>query len=445
MAAEVHSYDVDEKFEFGGSLKKNIFIVGGLGLVFLLIGLWQVMSGGGHEEHALMMEGLEGTAMSGGGESHGPTWITRVFANMWINNVYFTGIAVAGIFFFAIQYLAMAGWSVAFLRIMRSLGNFLPLAFILMLGGFFLASHDLFHWSHHSVYDPTSSDFDAIINAKKGFFFFPVSDHPTVPVFYIVRMVIFLGVWVLFWSIFGKESAAEDLEGDSTKRYRRLVKFSAAFIVFFGVSSSMSAWDWVMSIDTHWFSTMFGWYVFASWFVAALAGMTLIATILKEMGYLKIVNENHLHDLGKFVFAFSVFWTYIWFSQFLLIYYANIPEETVYFLERLSSDYYSKFIFINLFLNFLFPFLALMTRDAKRKTMMLKIVCSVVLVGHWLDFYLMVTPGTLKETGGFGLLEVGMAMVYFAIFAFMVFSGLSKQKLIPQNHPMLDECINHHT
>merc|ERR1711991_775488 len=123
-----------------------------------------------------------------------------------------------------------------------------------------------------------------------------------------------------------------------------------------------------MSIDTHWFSTMFGWYVFASWWVTGLALITYMLILLRDNGYMKFVNNSVLHDLGKFVFAFSIFWTYIWFSQFLLIYYANIPEETIYFRERLTSDYYSKIFFFNIVINFFFPFLALMTRDAKRKT-----------------------------------------------------------------------------
>jgi Ni/Fe-hydrogenase subunit HybB-like protein len=188
---------------------------------------------------------------------------------------------------------------------------------------------------------------------------------------------------------------------------------------------------------------MFGWYVFASWFVSGLAAITLVTVMLKEMGYLKLVNENHLHDMGKFVFAFSIFWTYIWFSQFLLIYYANIPEETIYFVDRLKSDYYSKFFFINLIMNFFFPFLVLMTRDAKRKMTMLKIVCTVVLAGHWIDFYLMITPGTLKANGGFGFLEIGLAMVYLSAFAYVIFNGLTKRGLVAQNHPMLEESIHH--
>lgn len=449
MAAEAHSYDPNEKFEFNGKFKKNVFIIGGVGLLLLIIGVIQALMGGGHgegEAHSMLMEGMEGTAMAGGGEHHGSSdGVKRIFANLWINNMFFTGIAITGVFFFAIQYVAKAGWSVGFLRIMNSFGRFLPIAFIMTIAVFLVAKYDLFHWTHDYLYDKSNpATYDAIIDGKKPYFFVPGSEATGFPIFYFARMVLFLGVWVVFWNAFTKNSDAEDQEG-GTKRYWKLVKMSAGFIVFFGLSSSISAWDWIMSIDTHWFSTMFGWYVFASWFVAALSGITLVAVLLKEAGYLSIVNENHLHDLGKFVFAFSIFWTYIWFSQFLLIYYANIPEETVYFIERLQSDQYSKFIFIGLIMNFIFPLLALMTRDAKRKGTMLKIVCTIVMVGHWLDFYLMITPGTLREAGGFGFLEIGMAMVYLAIFAFLMFSGLAKQNLLPKNHPMVEECANHHT
>ncbi len=206
----------------------------------------------------------------------------------------------------------------------------------------------------------------------------------------------------------------------------------------------MAAWDWILSIDTHWFSTMIGWYVFASWFVSGLAFITIIVVNLKERGYLSIVNSNHIHDLGKFVFAFSIFWAYIWVSQFLLIYYANIPEESVYFVERLNTDQYATVFYVILIMNFVFPFLALMTRDAKRHILFLKIVCPVVIVGHWLDFYLMVTPGTLNEQGGFGFLEIGMALVFGTAFLFVVLSSMAKMPLIAKNHPLLEESMHHH-
>ena len=188
---------------------------------------------------------------------------------------------------------------------------------------------------------------------------------------------------------------------------------------------------------------MFGWYVFASWWVSSLALITYMIIVLRDNGYLNFVNHSVIHDLGKYVFAFSVFWTYIWFSQFLLIYYANIPEETIYYVERLDSDFYYPFFLVNLILNFFFPFLFLMTRASKRFTRFLKVACPIVLFGHFIDFYLMVTPGVLKENGGFGFLEIGMLLLFLSAFLYVILNGLTKLPLVAKNHPMLDESLNH--
>ncbi|RAI90200.1 quinol:cytochrome C oxidoreductase [Algoriphagus yeomjeoni] len=429
MAHDVQHYNLDQKFDFTAATKKSVFTVLGIGAALLVIGILMAMFGGGHGEAAEA-------------EGHAFHWYERLYANLWINNVYFTGIAIIGVFFFAIQYAAQAGWSTAIIRVMLSLGNWLPIAGVLMIVTFFVANHDLFHWTHAYLFDKASPEYDHIIDGKGSFFYWPMAKG-TFPVFYIFRMVLFFGFWVFFFKKFQQFTYNEDIIGGTSSWYK-IRSWSAFFLIFFAVSSSISAWDWVMSIDTHWFSTLFGWYVFASWFVAGLSTITLLVIFLKSQGLLEMVNENHVHDLGKFIFGFTIFWTYLWFSQFLLIYYANIPEETVYFIERLSSDIYGPFIFVNLGLNFVLPFLLLMTRDSKRHGVFLKLVCALIIAGHWVDFFLMVQPGTLGHNGGVGFMEVGMFLVYGAAFTFVILSSLAKGNLVPKNHPMLEESYNHH-
>ncbi len=416
---------MDEKFEFTARSKKNLLITAGVGILLVILGILTI---GGHN-------GAEAET-----SHHAFHWTQRLFADLWINNVYFTGIAIIGVFFLAIQYAAEAGWSAYLKRIPEAFGYWLPFAFILMIGVFYIASHDLFHWTHETLYieflddGSKNPEYDHIIAGKEPFL------NTT---FYLLRMGSYFAIWFfLFWLI-RRESLAEDLDG-KVQHWHNMVKYSAIFIVFFAVSSSVATWDWILSIDTHWFSTLIGWYVFASWFVCGLAVITLIVINLKENGYLEFLTPNHLHDMGKFIFAFSIFWTYLWVSQFLLIYYANLPEETIYYYERINSDFYAPFFYVNLLLNFFFPFLALMTRDSKRHTIILKIVCVGVLIGHWLDFYLMVTPGVLKGNGGFGFMEIGVTLIYLAAFLFVVLSNLAKVPLIAKNHPMMEESLHHH-
>lgn len=380
----------------------------------------------------------------GGGEGHGEavTWLKRFAIDLWINHIYFFGIAIIGVFFFALQYAAQAGWSSQIKRVNLAFGNWLPIAFVLGLVLFFLFGHDIFHWTHSDLYE-AGDHYDPIIDGKAGFFFWPLENGGPIPGFFLIRYVLFFGAWILLMRKFYSLSATEDqLGGDDI--FWKLRRYSAVFLVIFAVSSSTSAWDWVLSIDTHWFSTMFGWYVFASWFVTGLAATTFLVISLKQAGYLPKVTSDHLHDLGKFMFAFSIFWTYIWFSQFLLIYYANIPEETIYFVERIRSDHFAPYFFINLIMNFFLPFLVLMTRDAKRHMTFLKIVAVLIMAGHWLDFFLMMTPGTLSDAGNIGFTEMGTALLFGSAFLFVALRSLRKLPLVPKNDPMLVESEHHH-
>ena len=229
-----------------------------------------------------------------------------------------------------------------------------------------------------------------------------------------------------------------------------------------------------MSIDAHWYSTLFAWYSTASAFVSMIALTILLIIFLKSNGYYKEVNENHLHDLGKFLFAISVFWTYLWFSQFMLIWYANIGEETIYFKERYNN--YPALFFGNLIINFLVPFFVLMRNDTKRKYGSLSFVAIVVLLGHWIDYFLMIKPGALinashsqghaEDHGGDaahavghgaehvsnfvagfsmpGLLEIGTFIGFLGLFMYVSLIVLSKSALVPKNDPYLEESMHHH-
>jgi len=425
---------LDEEFEFTAESKRRLIIGFGLGVALVAIGAYLLSSGAGsHEAH--------GAAHAAGAHEgheaghHAYKWTNRLWANIWLNAVYFTGASVIGMFFMSYNYLAQAGWSSAFKRIPEAMPAYLPYMGIVILGVFFIAGHDLFHWTNPALYDKSSPEFDPIINGKHGFLNTP---------FYVGRVLAYFALWYMLWRVLRNNSLQEDLYG-GTEYYNNSIKWGTAFLVVFGVTSSTSAWDFVMSIDTHWFSTMFGWYTLASWHVTGLAIITLTVVTLKERGYLKIVNESHLQDLGKFMFAFSIFWTYVWFAQFMLIYYANLPEEAIYYRERFSGygGIYKAPFFVNIFLNFVFPFLVLMTRDSKRTYIFLKLAAWGIIIGHYFDFYTNIMPGTVGEHGGFGPMEFGMILIFACGFIWSLSTQLTKANLIPKNHPMLEEALHH--
>ena len=357
----------------------------------------------------------------------------REWSNLLVDNFFFMAISLCGTFFVAVNYVAQAGWSAVVKRVPEAMGQFLPVSAIVMLVLFFVDGHNLYHWTHKELFDPASPEYDKIIAGKAGWLNMP---------FFVSRMVLYFAVWIGLTRIFRKESIAEDLDGD-IKHYRKCLTYGALFIIFFAASSSTSAWDFLMSIDTHWFSTMFGWYTFAGLFVSGLSVITLITIYLKSRGYMPEVNENHLHDLGKFMFAFSVFWTYLWFCQFMLIWYANLPEEVVYFQARWEHGY--KIIFIgNFFINFCMPFLVLMARDTKRNLKYLVAGALIIFCGHWMDVFLMVMPGTVGAEWGIGIPEIGTFLAFAGLFIWIVFHSLTKAALVPKHHPMLSESLHHH-
>jgi hypothetical protein len=460
-----HQVEVtEERYIYQDKTKKLVLYILIAGVLLFGLGLWMAIANEGHQadghgghgslNNSELVASTQQDAHHSeeAHEAHGhhesPVWLKRLKTSLWMNNTYFIGFGIIGLFFVAIQYAAMAGWSAGVKRIALAFGSWIPWVGLLTIVLFFVVKSDVFHWTHHDLYGKelengsANPDYDAIIDGKAPFFFFPLAGG-TFPLFFILRMVLFFGLWFVFYRAIYRNMVDEDLNGTTAYWYKNRGT-ATWFLLFFAVSSSVCAWDWVMSIDTHWFSTMFGWYVFASWWVTGLAAITLVAAHLKSAGYLKVVNSNHLHDLGKFVFAFSIFWTYIWFGQYLLIWYANIPEETVYFIERLETSPYSWIFYLNLILNFVLPFLLLMTRDAKRQISTLKLVCPIIIVGHWFDFYNMVTPGVMHQNGAVGFLEIGLALIYAAVLLMVVLGSLGKLPLYGKNDPMLEESLHHH-
>ncbi len=359
----------------------------------------------------------------------------RTFANLLLMGYYFTSVCAAGAFFIALQFVAQAGWSVAVLRIPQAFARILPVASLILIvicvSGLF--THNLYHhWNLEGISDPASPNYDKIIADKAAYLNAP---------FFIIRQIVFLAVYSIFAWMLVKFSYNEDKIG-GLSNYKKSFKYSAIFLVIFGFTTPIWSFDTVMSLEAHWFSTMFGWYNFAAMWVSGLCAITIVAILLKRSGYMNWLNDSHFHDLGKLIFAFSIFWTYVWFAQFLLIWYANMPEETVYFYKRWEPEY-KPWFWLNIIINFVAPVLILMTRDSKRKLNVLLGVSILLIAGHWLDYYLMIMPGTVEKHRGFGIIEIGTAIGFIGLFTWLMLSQLAKRALIPARHPFLDESIHH--
>lgn len=366
-------------------------------------------------------------AIMGSGDEH---FLTRLMTNGLINGFFFLAIGLGALFFLALNYAVEAGWYVVVKRIIESVALYLPFG-IAIFGGILLLI-TILHGAHiYTWMDAEVVAEDKIILGK--------SSYLNVAFFWI-RTLVYFAVYLWFLRGFRKRSLEEDTVGGSEihfKNYRQ----GAIFLVFFAVFSSTSAWDWLMSIDVHWFSTLFGWYTFSGMWVSALVVIVLTVIYLKKLGYLPQVNESHIHDIGKWVFAISFLWSYLWFSQYMLIWYANIGEEVAYYVMRTENF---KYLYFGMFLiNFVFPMLILMSRDAKRDAGILTFVGIIILLGHWLDVYIMVSAGSLGANAQIGILELGMLLLMAGVFIFLLLKNLSKAPLMPANHPFLDESMHH--
>ncbi len=360
---------------------------------------------------------------------------TRLLTNGLINAFFFFAIALGALFFLALQYATETGWYASVKRVIEGIAGVLPygmgfLALILLIITFLDGAH-IYVWMDPETTNPASHHFDAIIEGKKPYLN---------KVFFWIRTIVYLVTYYVFWNGFRKRSLEEDRIGGTSLHFKNYRK-GATFLVFFAVFSSTSAWDWIMSIDVHWFSTLFGWYTFAGMWCSAMVVIVLTTIYLKKLGYLERVNDSHIHDIGKWTFATSFLWSYLFFSQFMLIWYANIGEEVTYYQLRIESF---KVLYFSMFLiNFAFPMLILMSRDAKRNYGVLTLVGIIILMGHWTDVYLMISAGSLGPKATIGLLEIGIALVCVGLFIRILLNNLTKAPLMPVNHPFLDESVHH--
>lgn len=359
----------------------------------------------------------------------------RPWAAIFIPLMLFFGISATALFFNAIQHAGHAGWSIVIIRVMEGIASYLPVGGILMLIFIILSSYggehgglnNLYHWMDPSLTDQSSPHYDLLIKSKE-----PFLNRPS----FVIRTLIYISGCIFF--LFKIKSLTKKL--DETKLFsdnQKVYNWSVGFIVFFALASACWAWDWLMSIDPHWYSTLYMWYAMISCLVSSIAVMIIISVYLNKKGNLPAFNNNHLHDLAKFLFGFSLLWSYLWFCQYMLYWYADVPEETVYFFGRYKL--YSETYFTMLIPNLVLPFLILVSSKVKRSFVIVPIMAVIVILGHYMDFFNIIMPGTVGAYWNFGLLEIGSFLFILGLFIYTVMYSISKLNLEAKGNPYYHE------
>ncbi len=401
-----------EKFNFSNKAKTLFISIGVIGLLLIIIG-----------------------SFVDKGEA------TRFWANYLLCNFYFLAFSVIAVAWMAIKFLAKASWPTVIKRIPEAISGYMIVGIIatailfivsmIPIGGQKYGIYSLYSWLH--LEDPAILNNSVLKNQR------PLLNFWTF-------IVVSLGVLGMYWwarQRIRRASIAEDTEGGLVGYFKQM-RVSEWFLPFFGLSFCLLGFMWLMSLEPKWFSTMFSVNVFVGGLVSTMSTMVLIMVILKKNNYMGYVNNNHFHDIGKMIFGFSIFWVYTWLAQFLLIWYANMPVETVYFLKRMHGPWLILF-WCNLTVNFFMPFLALMMRQAKRQYNYLVVIVCIMLCGRYIDWYLIVMPGTAGQAGqaGFGFYEIGFFMLFAGMFCYTVAYNLAKANLVPMKHPFLEESLHH--
>ncbi len=350
----------------------------------------------------------------------------RTWANYLLNNYYFLSIAMGAAFFGAIQYITNSGWSAAFKRIPEAMVAYIPFAGVFFLIMFF-GMHSIFEWTHDEVIQH-----DHLIQHKSPYLNIP---------FFFIRVIVFFAVWTILSKVLRKLSLKEDEVGGMLY-FEKSELYSKIFIFVIAITFTLFAVDMLLSLDPHWFSTLFAAKSFIAAFLHGSSVITLIVIILNRTGKLDLLNRSHLHDFTRYIFMTSIVWGYFNFSEFMLIWYGNIPEETVWFVERWHGVYKILF-FANIILNWAIPFFVLMPRKSSRSKIFIFPVIVLLMIGQYTELYWIIWPNVVHEAK-FGLLEIGAFAGYLGIFSLVVSTWLTKASLVPKNHPYLEESLHHH-
>jgi hypothetical protein len=348
----------------------------------------------------------------------------RIWANLLLAGVYILGLGLGGLYFVAIHYAAGAGWATAFRRIPEAMMGLIPVGSVLVALAVFGGRDSLYPWMAE----------EGMFQGFKGVWLNPG--------FFYLRTVLYLMIFCGFaWAI-DRNSRSQDDGGNQglTGRNRGI---SAAFLLLGSVTLTLAAIDWIKSLEPHWFSTMWGVYQFSGLFVAGLAAILLLAGWIERAGR-QLLNSNHLHDLAKLLFAMSTFWMYIWFSQAMLIWYANVSEEAIHYTDRLNSGWAPMMVAVVL-LRWVVPFFALMSQGAKKNFTVVRRVAAVALVGHAADLMVQIHPPVTGAAPAVAWGEVGALLVVVSALFVVVGRRLSKGELTPVGDPYLKESFHYHS
>lgn len=356
----------------------------------------------------------------------GSSQMKQVYFSMLVSSMFFLSIGLGCLFFVLVQFATKAGWSVVVRRFAENIAMTLPIIGIFCLIVVLAGKHDLFHWTHTDVVAN-----DKILKGKVPYL------NET---FFTIRAIVYVVIWSALAFFFRKTSLTQDATGDM-QLTRKMQNRAYPGIALFALSLTFAAFDWMMSLDPHWFSTIFGVYFFAGCVLACYATMIITVMLTRGSGFLeRVISVHHFHDLGKMLFAFVVFWSYIGFSQYFLIWYGNMPEETIWYAHRMAHGW-DKVSILLLVGHFFIPFFFLLPRTIKRTPATLLLGACWMLAIHFVDLYWIIMP-TL-QTDGFGMspLDLTAFIGVGGIFVALVSRNIASSAVVPYRDPRLSESM----